>query len=197
MYTQMKIYLTALLIGAVVLGASVVYAVDFPFVVYREQGPGNHYVPSGRMGDTSDISLSYASKENPHAGVTCIEVMYSAALSQGAGWAGIYWQNPPNNWGAQPGGYDLSGANKLSFWAKGENGDEIVEFKMGGIMGSCGDTDQASTGPIQLTADWQQYTIDVSMLDLSHIIGGFMFAISSMENPEGATFYLDDIVYEK
>jgi len=31
------------------------------------------------------------------------------------------------------------------------NGEEIVEFKMGGIMGSCGDTDQASSDPVQLT----------------------------------------------
>jgi hypothetical protein len=174
----------------------VVWAVEFPFVVYKEQGPGNHFVPSGRMGDTSDLSLSYASKEDPFAGSTCIKVIYTANLSQGAGWAGLYWQNPPNNWGNQAGGYDLSGAKKLTFMARGEVGDEIVEFKMGGIMGSCGDSDQASTGPIQLTQEWQKYSIDVSQLDLSNVIGGFCFAISSMENPEGATFYLDEMVYE-
>jgi hypothetical protein len=176
--------------------AQAAWAVDFPFVVYKEQGPGNHYVPSGRMGDTSDLSLSYASKEGPFAGSTCIKVMYTANLSQGAGWTGVYWQNPANNWGNQAGGYNLTGAKKLTFMAKGAKGEEIVEFKMGGIMGSCGDTDQASTGPIQLTNEWQKYEIDVSMLDLSNIIGGFCFAISSMENPEGASFYLDEIIYE-
>ena len=174
----------------------VTWAVDLPFVVYEEQGPGNHYVPSGRMGDTSDLSLSYASKEAPFAGSTCIKIMYTANLSQGAGWSGIYWQNPPNNWGNQAGGYDLTGAEKITIMARGNNGEEIVEFKMGGIMGSCGDTDQASTGPVQLLNEWQKYEINLAGLDLSNIIGGFCFSISSLENPEGATFYLDEIVYE-
>ena len=170
--------------------------VELPFVVYKEQGPGNHYTPSGRMGDTSDLSISYASKNNPHSGTTCIRVRYKAELSQSAGWAGVYWQHPANNWGTKKGGYDLTGAKKLTFWARGEKGDEIVEFKMGGIVGPEGDSDQASTGPVKLSAEWEEFTLDLTGLDLSHIIGGFCFAISSMDNPEGAVFYLDDIIYE-
>jgi len=169
---------------------------ELPFVVYREQGPGNHYIPSGRMGDTSDLSISYASKNDPHSGATCIRVMYSAELHQGAGWAGVYWQHPANNWGNTRGGYDLSGATKLTFWAKGGSGDEIVEFKMGGIVGPEGDSDQASTGPMRLSTEWEEFTLDLTDLDLSHIIGGFCLSISSMDNPEGAVFYMDDIVYE-
>lgn len=184
------------IIGILSVTTQAILATELPFVVYKEQGPGNHYIPSGRMGDTSDISISYASKENPHTGVSCIKIIYTAGLSQGAGWSGCYWQNPPNNWGTQKGGYDLTGASKLNFWAKGEVGGEIVEFKMGGIIGPEGDSDQASTGPVMLTPEWREYTLDVSTLDLSCIIGGFCFAISSMENSEGATFYLDDIVYK-
>ena len=122
--------------------------------------------------------------------------MSTANLSQRAGWAGIYWQNPPNNWGNQAGGYDLTGTKKLTIMAKGNNGEEIVEFKMGGIMGSCGDTDQASSGSVQLTNESQKYEINLAGLDLTNIIGGFCFSISSMENPEGVIFYLDEIIYE-
>ena len=178
------------------LSINIAMSVEFPFAIYQEQGPGNHYVPSGRMGDTSDLSLTYASKKEPHSGATCIRIMYTAVLSRGAGWAGIYWQNPANNWGNQKGGYDLAGAKKLTFWAKGAKGGEIVEFKIGGIIGSQGDTAQASTGPIQLSSDWKQYSLDVSQMDLSRIIGGFCLVISNADNPDGATFYLDDIVYE-
>ncbi len=171
--------------------------VELPFVVYAEQGPGNHYVPSGRMGDVSDIRMIYACKDNPHDGETCIKVRYSADMLQGAGWAGIFWQKPANNWATVPNaGYNLTGANKLTFWARSEKGGEIVEFKMGGIIGEYGDSDSASAGPVQLNTDWTEYAIDLTGLDLSYIIGGFCFSISAMESSEGSIFYLDDIVYK-
>jgi hypothetical protein len=185
-----------LMLGGFVYLGSAEGQEEIPFVVYRETGPGNNYIPSGRMGDTVDLSLTYASKNNPRSGTTTIKVIYNAALSRGAGWVGLYWQQPANNWGNMRGGYDLSGASRLSFWARGETGGEIVEFKMGGIIGPEGDSDQASTGPVRLTKQWQEFTLDLTQLDLSNIIGGFCLAISAMDNPEGATFYLDDIIYE-
>ncbi len=170
---------------------------ELPFAVYKEQGPGNHYIPSGRMGDTSDVRIVYACKDDPHQGQACIKIIYTADVIQGSGWAGVYWQNPANNWATQPNaGYDLTGAKKLSFWARGDKGGEIVEFKMGGIIGEYGDSDGASTGPVQLTRDWSEYFIDLTDLNLSHIIGGFCFSISAVENSDGAIFYLDDIVYK-
>jgi hypothetical protein len=42
------------------------------------------------------------------------------------GWAGLYWQHPDNNWGDEP-GVDLTGAKRISFYARGERGGEIVE----------------------------------------------------------------------
>lgn len=171
--------------------------VKLPFVVYKDTGPGNHYYASGRMGDTSDIRMTYASSDNPHSGSTCIEVRYSANMFQGAGWAGVYWQNPGSNWGTRPNaGYNLTGATKLTFWVRGKKGGEIVEFKMGGLIGEYGDSDGTGLGPVQLTTDWEKYTIDLNGLDLSHIIGGFCYSIGAMENSEGIIFYLDDIIYE-
>ena len=54
----------------------------------------------------------------------------------------------------------------------------------------------AGIGPVVLTTDWQQFTIDLEGKDLSSISGGFCWATNLDVNPDGATFYLDDIRYE-
>jgi len=168
------------------------------FPIYTdENSPDNHYFPSGWMGDYSAISFDSAYMANPHSGSTSIKITYSNRATQGAGWAGIYWQNPSNNWGTSPGGFDLTGATKLVFWARGEvGGERIEEFKVGGITGEYADTDVAGIGPVALTPDWKKYVIDLSGKDLSSIIGGFAWSANLDNNPEGLRFYLDDIRYE-
>ncbi len=169
-----------------------------PFYVYGDRGSiNNHYIPSGWMGDYGDIKLDTASAEDPYLGSTCVKIVYSGAATQGARWAGIYWQNPANNWGDKEGGYDLSKAAKLTFWARGDKGGErIEEFKVGGIMGEYPDSDTAGIGPVILPKDWKQYSIDLKGKDLSYISGGFCWATNVDGNPNGATFYLDEIKYE-
>jgi hypothetical protein len=126
-----------------------------------------------------------------------VRVDYTNDASQGARWAGVYWQNPPNNWGDVPGGYDLTGAKRLVFWAKGEVGGEYIsEFKMGGISGAYADSDIAGIGPVQLSSEWKQYVIDLGGKDLSSISGGFVWAANLDKNPDGLSFYLDDIRFE-
>ena len=169
-----------------------------PFNVYTDKNArGNHFAPSGWMGDYSDVSFNDSWKESPHSGATCIKIAYSPNVSQGARWTGMYWQNPPNNWGDRKGGFDLTGAKKLSFWARGEKGGErIEEIKIGGLSGTYPDSDTASIGPIILTKDWQQYIIGLEGIDLSYISGGFCWSTNIDVNPEGATFYFDDMRYE-
>lgn len=173
-------------------------AEKMPFYVYGDRRTiGNHFIPSGWMGDYGDLKLDTGWKETPYMGDSCVKIIYSGKGAQGARWAGIYWQNPANNWGTIDGGFDLSSASKVTFWARGEKGGErIEEFKTGGIMGEFSDTDIASIGPIILTKDWQQYTIDLKGKDISYISGGFCWATNVDVNPEGATFYLDEIKYE-
>jgi len=169
-----------------------------PFRVYTDStARDNHYAPSGWMGDYGDLKLNENYKTNPHSGKTCIEIKYSAKGTQGAGWTGIYWQNPPNNWGTvKGGGFDIRGATRLTFWVRGAKGGEVAEFKMGGITGEYADSDMATTGSVELTSEWKQYQIDLSGLDLSYISGGFVWVTSSMDNPDGCAIYLDDIIYE-
>ena len=169
------------------------------FTVYAEKwAKGNHYFASGWMGDYGDIEVSDGFITNAHSGKTCMKIVYKARRSQGAGWIGVYWQNPANNWGDQMGGYDLTGYKKLTFWARGQKGGEVISnFNIGGISGTFSDSDSAAIGPVTLTKDWKEYSIDLKGLDLSYISGGFGFSASLNNNPEGFVFYLDDIKFEK
>ena len=168
------------------------------FNVYTDaRSPDNHYIPSGYMGDYSDVKIDNACFDNPHSGTTCIKVTYSNASSQGARWTGMYWQSPANNWGDKKGGFDLTGAKKLTLWIRGEKGGErIEELKLGGITGLYPDSDIAGIGPVMLTQEWKQYEIDLSGKDLSYISGGFCWSSNLDVNPDGITFYMDDIKYE-
>ncbi len=169
-----------------------------PFYVYSDRSSvKNHFIPSGWMGDYGDIKLDAAAADDPYLGDTCVKITYTGQGAQGARWAGIYWQNPANNWGTVDAGFDLSKATKVTFWARGvKGGERIEEFKLGGIMGEYSDSDTAGIGPVILNKDWTQYTIDLKGKDLSFIIGGFCWATNVDVNPEGAVFYLDEIKYE-
>ncbi|MFA5088058.1 MAG: hypothetical protein WC552_03385 [Candidatus Omnitrophota bacterium] len=169
------------------------------FYVYTDKGSrGNHFNPSGFMPDGQCVKFDDKWRENCQAGKTCIRIIYDIECSEeNQSWSGIYWLNPPNNWGTRKGGYNLVGAKKLTFWAKGEKGGEhIGEFKVGGIAGDFPDSDMAIIGPVILTNEWREYSIDLRGKDLSYISGGFSWATSVEANSEGCTFYLDEIKYE-
>lgn len=171
------------------------------FFVYTERGSKlNHSIPSGYMGDWSDIKMNQAWEKNPGAGKYCIRVEYSAERKQNAGWSGVYWQTPANNWGDKRGGYNLEGYKKFTFMARGEMGGEVIDkFGVGGITGQLeeGDTDQADTGMIELGKEWKRYEIDLKGKDLSHIIGPFLWVANAESNPAGFTIYIDEAKYEK
>lgn len=168
------------------------------FVVYADKNAkDNHYIPSGWMGDTGDIKMNDQSAVNPKTGTTGIEFIYNAKKAQGQGWAGVYWQNPANNWGSKNGGFDLTGMTKLTFWARGAKGSEVIQKVMvGGIKGIYPDSSTVEMGPIELTDTWKQYTINLAGKDLTYINGGFSWATTADLNPDGATFYIDDIKFE-
>ncbi len=173
---------------------------ESPFNVYTDSGaPDNQYVPSGGMGDYGAVTIRENWTDYPHSGTSCIQVTYTGATPQGQGWAGFYWQDPAHNWGKTPGpiGYNLSKMARLSFWIRGKVGGEHIQFLVGGITGPYPDSLQpaAKTEVITLTTRWQLVTIDLRGKDLTHIIGGFGWVANNTDNPNGATFYLDDIVY--
>ncbi len=149
-----------------------------------------YFYPSGWMGDGKfgEKYIRFVRLEE------YIKITYTPGPEK---WAGIYWQFPDGNWGRQP-GRNLIGAKRLVFKAKGETGKETVEFKTGGIRGlRYEDSFEKSLGRTRLSKDWQRYEIDLTDQSLSNVIGPFAWVASKDLNPEGLTFYLKDIWFEK
>ena len=170
-----------------------------PFYIYSDKGRrDNHFVPSGFMPDGKCISFNDRWQENCHNGKTCIKIVYDVECSkESQEWAGIYWLNPANNWGRRKGGFNLTGATKLTFWAKGEiGGEQIQEFTIGGVEGDYPDSDKIVIGPVILSDQWKQYSIDLQGKDLSYISGGFAWSTEVAVNPESCVFYLDEMKFQ-
>lgn len=165
-------------------------SVTLPFKVYAD-GTENPYISSGYMGNTGAIKMDEKSSDSPHAGATCLRVDYAAADN----WGGVVWQHPANDWGNEPGGYNLTGANALTFWARGAAGGEKLTFGFG-VIGSdkaFSDTGKGELKETVLTADWKEYCIPLTGKDLARIKTGFFWSLGAQGQP--VTFYLDDIQY--
>ncbi len=170
------------------------------FIVYQDKNSPNRFVPSGYMPTGECIKMEDAWTKDCYEGKTCIRVTYDVQCSLNSRhWAGVYWLHPADNWGDKKGGFNLNGAKKLVFWAKGEKGaEQVAEFKIGGIgMGrDYPDSDNASIGPVILTNQWKEYSIDLRGKDLSSISGGFAWIANVDGNSEPCIFFLDDIHFE-
>jgi hypothetical protein len=165
--------------------------VPLPAAVYSK-GEFPYWVPSGMMGDHQAVTLDATSAEQPRsAGGVCLKVVFD----QPKGWAGAVWQHPANDWGKLPGGFDLTGATRLTFWARGKAGGEKVKFGVGIIDTTVRwyDTTKAEL-PVVLTSEWKQYTIDLADRDLARIKSGFYWVIGDHDQP--TTFYLDEVRFE-
>ncbi len=196
------------------------------YQVYTDiSAAGNHFHARGQLPDQhSSVGIFGSSTNRPHSGATCIQCTFTNV--SGATYGGFYFLNgilisnaPLPYFGSNQvdgtsiavsnfTGLDLSGAQQLTFWARGENGGEKIEFFMGGV-GHDPDTGLPnqpfpdSTPRISvpgtrvvLTTNWQQFAINVTGANLTNIMGGFGWIAAGDLNPTGATFYLDDIVYQ-
>ncbi|MFT5465037.1 MAG: hypothetical protein ACI8UO_000123 [Verrucomicrobiales bacterium] len=162
-----------------------------PLVIYAEPGEPEPYAPSGYMGNTDAIKQDLASTEKPHSGKHCLRVEFAAT----DGWGGVVWQNPPNDWGDQPGGYDLSGAKHLSFMARGAKGGERVNFAFGLIEPDKTYHDTARLDiEVTLGVEWQKFTLPLNGNDLTRIKSGFAWVVQAADEP--IVFFLDDLVVE-
>ncbi|MBF0459590.1 MAG: hypothetical protein HQK99_17005 [Nitrospirae bacterium] len=161
------------------------------FNVYTDNDEGgNHFYPSGYMESNKNygnITVNSQWTTNCYSGISCIQVTDKSNV-----WSGVYWQDPENNWGSMTtGGYNLTGATTITFWAKGQNGGEVVYFFAGGITDNAyPDTFTVTPVPYTLSNTWQQYSLDLSGKNLTHVIGGFGWSSNSP-----VVFYLDEIKY--
>jgi len=162
-----------------------------PFDVYRDGFEGMPWAPSGWMGSFDALSLNGDHTENCHEGPACIEVRYTGDL----GWVGLAWQHPPNNWGDEEGGFDLTGARELEVWARGEYGGERISIGVGLLDAGAAHPDSAKrvVEGITLSHEWKRYRVRLKHLDLSSIKTGFVVVLDGKRVP--VTVYLDSIRY--
>lgn len=157
---------------------------------------GAYYRPTGWMGDgrqdTTYLSVEDVVVEIEGQTVPALKIVYRPGGPEG--WAGIYWQHPENNWGAER-GLNLQGAKRISFYARGEEGSEIAEFKSGGTRDPDlpnHDSFETSLGPLVLPVDWKRYEISLAGKDLSNVIGAFAWT-SKAPSTKPRTIYLAEL----
>jgi len=164
-----------------------------PLNLYVDGGQGGApFVPAGWMGDAKAIAIDDRYSAKPHSGFSSMQCKFDKA----DGWGGVVWQDPANDWGDKAGGRNLTGAKRLTFWARGDKGGEKVSFQFGliGMDKKYSDSAQGKLEGVILTPDWKQYAIDLAGKDLSRIKTGFCWVVAGQGAP--ITFYLDDIRYE-
>ncbi|MEM7434004.1 MAG: glycoside hydrolase family 2 TIM barrel-domain containing protein [Myxococcota bacterium] len=163
---------------------------SLPFYVYRDGFEGMPWWPSGWMGEIESLTVRGDHTGRPYEGDQCIEMRFEGAPGS---WVGVAWQNPPDNWGEQAGGYDLTGARDLEFWARGKFSGETISVGVG-LIGEDQphpDSDKATLDDITLTYEWKRYRVRLRRRDLSSLKTGFFITIKGTGLP--VTVYLDSI----
>lgn len=174
---------------------------------------GNHFNTPQFFPVNSPATFKGDYTNNPHSGATAIQAKF--LIQPGEPYGGVIYQNgvlpdgaqsPLMNLGTIPdAGIDLTGATKLTFWARGDIGGEIIDFFTGGVgwdpnlgvpNSPYPDSHASIHTKVSLSQAWTQYTINLAGADLHYVLGGFGWAANSTDNPSGATFYLDDIQFE-
>jgi hypothetical protein len=151
------------------------------FDVYTDMDAGgNHFTWIKTMNEAA-LLFDPAWTIDLHSGVTCTRCEYISSLGS---WTGV-------RWAAFPPGHYLTGADTCYYWARGETGGEIIKIEIGGELGDPTHVMQWDT----LTTEWIQYNIPIPPTPLDSLKGGFTWYARIDENPNGCTFYLDDIKY--
>ncbi|MBI5368117.1 MAG: hypothetical protein HZA54_13840 [Planctomycetes bacterium] len=190
------------------------------FEVYTDAfAPGNHFVCPSTFwvpGALSPVRVDALGSDPAQGYATCIRNEFRVGPPGLADWGGCYFLNgtlgesgPEPNWGTLPAsGYDLTGAERLVFRARGERGGETVSFFVGGVGRDArtglprsdlpyAETFHARTlGYVGLDRTWQEYTIDLTGADLRYCLAGLGWATDVAHAPWGAVFYVDDVRFE-
>jgi hypothetical protein len=172
------------------------------FYIYKnadEPGEKALWLPSGWMPDGKGIAIDTNYKNGKD---TCIKLTYD---TEAKAWVGIYW--------LPEGGFSGTGHNvykalkikkgdpiALTFLARGKNGGENAEFKVGGADGDSLKI-AISTGFIELDRNWKKFSIDLTETkvgDLSKLKGAFCWVAKKSNQPEDMSIveiFLDEIMF--
>jgi len=171
-------------------------AVEGVRTVYRE-GNNNEGIWSGWMGQYGGSSLSIDKKctTDPYEGYYCLKFEKDNTETWAGCWVQQLGADPSEavRWSYGEGiGANLTGATKLTFWAKC---DTTTTINFGYGYGSPNDPDDSSAVDLNnqsVGTEWTKYEISLSGKDMTHINGLFYFSTSATT----MTLYLDNIQYE-
>ena len=182
--------------------------------VYSDFGAmNNNFTQKALIGNGGTVRDMDENAEGAYKGSSAIRCETSLQGGQWGGWLFLNGRLPRGetvprlDFGDVPDAkLDLAGASCLAFMARGENGGEQVEFFTAGL-GYDGETYErlapwpdscykCSTGFVELTDEWEQYSIDLRGADLSGIGCGFGLVASGDRYEGGMAFYLDEIRFE-
>ncbi len=165
--------------------------VALPYSVYSDSDARSDFVPAVRGGQRDAIEVDLECKRSPRSGNSCIQ----CRIPDGTPNAGISWRHPAGDDGEQPGGFDFTGANRLTVWAKGIAGGESLVIGIGelGPEHEYFDT-LIRSKEITLTTHWKKYWIDFANADLRRVKTAFVCRPRNTD--QAVEFFLDDITIE-
>ena len=169
-------------------------------------------IPAGWMsgGGASEVMkfISLETSDDCYMDTVCLKFEYST----GGSWGGVmWWPLSCGTSGASEASWtnvksgtcginllergNISGITRLTFWARGEKGQEFIEFKVGdrNILPTPG-----KRAKFRLSSNWTKYEIDLNggNMDFTNAIAILTWITNDIQNPNGAVFYLDDIQFE-
>ena len=154
------------------------------------------YAASGFFGDAGDVTVTETCPERGGDGAGACRTWTYTRGSQG--FAGVYWQHPENNFGAEPGFPMPQGATRVTFSAWGATGGESIGFLVGFAPDGTGDRDGFELREdFTLTTSPTDYTIFLAGQDYDLIAGGFGWVAGLSEGADPITFYIDDVQWER
>jgi hypothetical protein len=167
----------------------------------------SYFAPSGYMGDGATgtaldgaTDAAACAPRPPDARGDCYRFTYQAAEQL---WAGVYWQFPPNNWGAAEGKALGPGATRVVFHAAGGAGGETLTVTIGGIRDiTLPYSDSLHVEEtFTLTSQLTRYEVSLAGQTYDRVIGGFSWATAHPAGTDPANappivIYLDDVAWE-
>jgi len=166
--------------------------------------PHGGFIPDG-----SGVAFTDQWRDYCYSSPMCIKTGFSATSSQ-RGFGGVYWY--ANNSEEGPGinlyvhlNIDERTRIRLTFMARGGEGGERVQFKVGGVMnGNDSIRFPIETAYLTLGTEWRRYEIDLSEEalpngdNLSNVVGGFCWVTNEDQNSDKdeVWIFLDNICYE-
>ncbi len=157
------------------------------FDIYTDRDAGgNHFTQQQWYNGNHNMEVDLDWCDNPHSGYSCIRVQWNGQPGDdGWLWNGVMWREDAP-------GLNLNGAERLTFWGRTNEPGLNVIF----IIHPPGEGEIRQT--YRLEEDWTAYEIDLVNHNLEGLCEGFGFSFNSAldPNPDGTTFYLDDIQFD-